>query len=336
MIRARLSGLGMYVPEQVVTNDDLAALMDTDDEWIHKRTGIRERRYAPEGVATSEIAVPAADAAIRDAGLTPSDIDFILFATLSPDHHFPGASCYFQAQMGLEGVPAMDLRTQCTGFLYGLATATAFVRSGLYRHVLVVGAEVHSHAMDFSSAGRDITVLFGDGAGAAVVSASAEGEPSELKTFHLHADGRYADALAFKVWDIRRKPFIQHEGQVGVTQPDERWPSMNGREVFRHAVIGMRAAVLEACAANALSVGDIDLLVPHQANMRINESVAKGLGIDENRVIHTIQRYGNTTAASIPMALCAAREEGRLMRGQRIVLVAFGSGFTWGSAYLVY
>ncbi|MFH1463057.1 MAG: beta-ketoacyl-ACP synthase III [Pseudomonadota bacterium] len=336
MIRARLSGLGMYVPEWVVTNDDIAVSLDTTEDRIHKRTGNRERRYAAEGVATSELAVPAADAAIRDAGLARADIDFIIFATLSPDHHFPGASCYFQAHMGMDGVPAMDLRTQCTGFLYGLATAAAFVRSGLYRHVLVVGAEVHSHALDFSREGRDVTVLFGDGAGAAVVSASPEGDPSELKTFHLHADGRHADALVFKVWDIRRKPFIQHEGQVGLTAPDERWPTMNGREVFRHAVLGMREAVQEACAANGLTVADLDLLIPHQANMRINESVAKGLGIPEEKVVHTIQRYGNTTAASIPMAMCAARDEGRLVRGQRVVLVAFGSGFTWGSVHLVY
>ncbi len=336
MHRARIAGIGMVVPERVVTNDDLSAFMNTSDEWIRKRTGIRERRYADEGVSTSALAVPATEAALADAGLDKADIDFIVFATLSPDHHFPGSSSYFQAHLGLPGVPAMDLRTQCTGFLYGLTTAASFVQTGLYRNVLVVGAEVHSHALDFSDAGRDVTVLFGDGAGAAIVSRAEPEQGGELCSFHLHSDGRYADSLCLKVWDISRKPYIQHEGQHGVVPPDERWPAMNGREVFRHAVVGMRQAIHEACEANGVTVDDIDLVVPHQANKRINELVAKGLGIPPEKVVHTIQEYGNTTAASIPMAMCRAVVDGRLQRGMRVVLVGFGSGFTWGSVYMIY
>ncbi len=336
MHRARISGIGMYVPEQVVTNDDLSGLMDTSDAWIRKRTGIQERRYAEPGVSTSALAVPAALAAIKDAGLEKEDIDFIIFATLSPDHHFPGSSSYFQAHMDMPGVPAMDLRTQCTGFLYGLTVAASFVQTGLYENVLLVGAEVHSHALDFTSPGRDVTVLFGDGAGVAVVSRAEPDQAGELHSFHLHSDGRHADSLCLKVWDISRKPYIQHEGQYGVVPPDERWPSMNGREVFRHAVVGMRQSIVEACEANQLTLDDIDLVVPHQANMRINELVARGLGIPSHKLVHTITHYGNTTAASIPMAMCHAAEHGRLQRGMRVLLVGFGSGFTWGSVYMVY
>ncbi len=326
----------MNVPERVVSNDDLSAHMDTSDAWIRKRTGIAERRYADEGVSTSALAVPAAEAAIADAGLEPSDIDFIIFATLSPDHHFPGSSSYFQAHMGLPGVPAMDLRTQCTGFLYGLTVAATFIQTGLYKNVLLIGAEVHSHALDFSDAGRDVTVLFGDGAGAAVISASEPGDESELHSFHLHSDGRYASSLCLEVWDIAKTPYIQHEGQHGVVPPEARWPQMNGREVFRHAVVGMQGAVKEACEANGIGIEDIDLLVPHQANMRINELVARGLKFPADKVVHTIHKYGNTTAASIPMAMCDAVDAGRLKRGDKVMLVGFGSGFTWGSVFLTY
>ncbi len=324
----------MHVPDQVVTNDDLAAHMDTSDAWIRKRTGIQQRHYAEPGVSTSQLAVPAADVAIAQAGLQRSDIDFIIFATLSPDHHFPGTSCYFQVHMDMVGTPAMDLRTQCTGFLYGLQSATALVRTGMYRHVLLVGAEVHSHALDFSDKGRDVTVLFGDGAGAAVISRAEEGEQGDIKSFHLHADGRYAEALCLKVWDISRKPYIQHEGQPGVVPPEEAWPQMNGREVFRHAVTAMAESVKDCCAANGLTLDDIDLVVPHQANMRINQLVARSLRLPDEKIVHTIQEYGNTTAASIPMAMCRAQVDGRLRPGMKVILVAFGSGFTWGSTFL--
>ena len=336
MLKAKIAGIGMYVPDEIVTNDDLAKLMDTNDEWIRTRTGIKQRRFAPEGVSCSDLAVPAAERAIEDAGITKSDVDMILFGTLSPDHHFPGAGCYMQAKMGMEGVPVMDIRNQCSGFLYGMGVAKAFVETGAYRNVLVVGSEVHSSALDFSTRGRDVAVLFGDGAGAAVISAAAEDEDSEISSFHLHADGRYADALYLKIWDISKKPYVQHEGEIGQVNPEMLYPQMNGREVFKYAVRGMIGAVMEACAANNLTIADIDLVVPHQANMRINEYVAKTLEIPPEKVIHSIQDYGNTTAATIPMAMCVAREQGRLERGMNVMAVGFGSGFTWGSVFIKY
>lgn len=336
MRQARIASTGMHVPDQVVTNQDLAELMDTSDAWIRKRTGIRERRFAPEGIYTSELAVPAAEQAIGRAGLEPRDIDHIIFATLSPDHHFPGAGCYFQARMGLEGVPVLDVRNQCSGFLYGLAVASAFVQSGLYGRVLLVGSEIHSHALDFSDEGRDVSVLFGDGAGVAVVSEASSEGGGRIHSHHLHADGRHAEALCLKVWDISRKPYIQHDGQYGLTPPHERWPHMNGREVFKHAVTGMSEAIMEACRHNGVSPADIDLVVPHQANRRINEMVGRTLKIPEERVVHTIDVYGNTTAASIPMALHVAQEDGRLQPGMKVMLVGFGSGFTWGASLLTW
>ncbi len=331
MYRARIAGIGMNVPEQIVTNDDLTKHMDTSDEWIRTRTGIERRRFAPEGMYTSELAVPAAERAMEMAGVGKRDIGLILFATLSPDHHFPGAGCYFQARMGMEGVGVMDIRNQCSGFLYGLGTATSMIQSGAYEHVLLVGAEIHSHALDLSTAGRDVAVLFGDGAGAAVISRAADDEAGEIRSFHLYADGRHADDLAQKVWDISRNPYIQHEGEIGRVSPDLMWARMNGREVFKYATRGMVGAIMEACGRNGITVADIDLVVPHQANMRINEYVAKVLEIPAERVVHSIVDYGNTTAATIPMAMCVALEDGRLQRGMTVMAVGFGSGFTWGS-----
>jgi len=334
--RARIAGIGMHAPDKVVTNDDLSQMMDTNDEWIQTRTGIKQRRFAEEGVRTSDLAVPAAEQAIERAGIDRKQIGMVLFATLSPDHHFPGAGCYFQAHMGMEGAGVMDIRNQCSGFLYGLGTADSFIRAGAYEHVLVVGAEVQSSALNFCTEGRDVAVLFGDGAGAAVVSRAAEDETNLIESFHLHADGRHADALSGKVWDIGLKPYIQHEGVNGVVDPELLYPYMNGREVFKYAVRGMIGAIMEGCAANGISVEDIDLVVPHQANMRINEYVTRTLEIPSEKVIHTIVDYGNTTAATIPMAMCVAEEQGQLKRGMNVMAVGFGSGFTWGSVFFRY
>ncbi len=336
MPRAKIAGIGMNVPDDIVTNDDLSKLMDTNDEWIRTRTGIEQRRFAPPGMTTSGMAVPAAEQAIEMAGITKNQIDLILFATLSPDHHFPGAGCYMQAAMGLEGVGVMDIRNQCSGFLYGLGTAVAFVESGAYRNILLVGSEIHSPGLDLTTRGRDVAVLFGDGAGAAVISAAEDDETSEIHSFHLYADGRYADALSQKIWDIRVRPFIQHDGVPGVVDPELLFAKMNGREVFKYAVRGMVGAVMEACTKNGITTDDIDLVVPHQANMRINEYVAKMLSVPPEKVIHSIVDYGNTTAATIPMAMCVAAEQGRLERGMKVMCVGFGSGFTWGSAFLTY
>jgi 3-oxoacyl-[acyl-carrier-protein] synthase III len=335
VIAASIEGLGMHAPERVVTNEELAPRLGTTAEWIEERTGIRSRRFAPEGVATSELALPAARRALDMAQATPADVDLILFATLSPDHHFPGAGCYFQAQMGMEGTPVLDIRNQCSGFLYGLAVANAMIGSGAARSVLLVGAEVHSHALDLSPRGRDVAALFGDGAGAALLRA-ADGAASGIRSVHLHADGRFADALCQKIWDIRKSPYIQHEGQVGVVAPEHLWASMKGQDVFRWAVRRMVESIAEACAYNRISPTDLDLVVPHQANRRINECVMDALGIPREKCVHTIEEYGNTTAASIPMAMTVALERGRLERGARVMLAAFGAGFTWASAYLVF
>jgi len=336
LTRAKFAGIGMHAPDKVVTNDDLSQLMDTNDEWIRTRSGIRARRFAEEGVSTSELAVPAAEQALEQAGMAKKDIDMILFGTLSPDHHFPGAGCYFQAHMDMQGVPVMDIRNQCSGFLYGVGMADSLVRSGSYRNVMVVGSEIQSSALDFTTKGRDVAVLFGDGAGVGIISAAEDDDPSAIHSWHLHADGRHADALAGKVWDIKQKPFIQHEGQIGVVRPDLLYPYMNGREVFKYATRGMIGVIMEACAANNITPADIDLVVPHQANMRINEYVAKILEIPAEKVIHTIVDYGNTTAATIPMAMCVAEADGRLKRGMNVMAVGFGSGFTWGAAYFTY
>ena len=334
---ATIAGLGMHVPDRVVTNEELAPLLGTTAEWIEERTGIRRRRFAAEGVATSELAVPAARKALEMAGATAADVDLIVFATLSPDHHFPGAGCYFQASMGMEGTPVLDVRNQCSGFLYGLGVGRAMIGSGAARSVLVVGAEIHSHALDLTPRGRDVAALFGDGAGALLLCAGGEQRDGPgLLSVNLHADGRYADLLAQKVWDIRRKPYIQHEGRVGVVAPEHLWATMQGQEVFRWAVRRTVEVVHEACSASSIAPADLDLVVPHQANRRINECVMDMIGVPREKCIHTIEEFGNTTAASIPMAMAVAHERGLLRRGMRVMLTAFGSGFTWGAAYAVF
>jgi 3-oxoacyl-[acyl-carrier-protein] synthase-3 len=339
MPNAYISGTGMYVPPRRVTNDDLAKTygIDTTHEWIVQRTGIEERRYADEGVGTSDLAVEAAKQAIERAGIKKTDLDMIIFATLSAEHCFPGSGVYLQQKLGLcdgsdaKFVPALDVRNQCSGFLYGLSTATAMVKSGGCKHVLVVGAEVHSHALDLSTRGRTVASLFGDGAGAVVVSATDEDRG--IRSWHLGADGRYADVLAQRLWDIRKFPFIpQNEHGVGQVQPEMMWAQMEGKLVFRNAIERMMTVLMEACVANGITGQDIDLFVFHQANLRINQYLQQHLGIPDDKVIHNIQKYGNTTAATIPMLLAEAERNGKLKRGMKVAMIAFGSGFTWGCA----
>lgn len=328
MPRTAILGLGHYLPERVVTNDDLAKMFDTSDEWIQQRTGIVTRRYIQGDVGASDLAVPAARQAVEAAGLTTNDIEFIIFATLSPDYFFPGSGCLLQEKLGLPGIGALDVRTQCTGFIYGLSVADAFIKTGMYKRILLVGAEVHSTALEYTDRGRDVTVLFGDGAAAAVLGPTDE-DRGVLST-HLHADGRYAKDLWLEIPASCYNPRLTQDHMA----EGRHYPRMKGRKVFKMAVEAMPVVINEALAANGLTVSDIDLLVPHQANLRINEFVARELGLPPEKVYHNIQRYGNTTAASIPLALNEAIQEGRAKKGDIVVLAAFGSGFTWASSVL--
>lgn len=327
MIRSVIRGIGGYVPPQVVKNSDLAERFTTSDEWIQTRTGIKERRFAQEGTSCSDLALHAARDALEDARMQVSDLDFIIFATLSPDHHFPGSGCYLQTKLGAPHIGCLDVRNQCTGFLYSMAVADAFIRAGVYRNILVVGSEVHSSALDLSNRGRDVAVLFGDGAGAAIFSASTDDDRGVLYT-ELHADGEFARALYMDIWDISKKPFLDQtaidDGKI--------WPQMDGKTVFRHAVTRLVDLVLHTLKVNGLKPEDIKFVLPHQANLRINQMVCEKLNMPGEKFLNNIQKYGNTTAASIPLLLNENYRAGRFQRGDLLLLIAFGSGFTWGSA----
>jgi 3-oxoacyl-[acyl-carrier-protein] synthase III len=332
--RSKILGVGHYVPPQVVTNEDLVNKygIDTSDEWIQQRTGIKQRYFVDAVTSNAEIGVEAAKKALEAANVKKEEIDLILYATLSQDHEFPGTGCFFQSKMGISpGVPAMDVRNQCTGFLYCLSTADALIRTGQYKRVLIVGAELHSRGLDLTTRGRDISVLFGDGAGAAVVGPAAENEESMVLSVHLHADGNYAKELWIEAPGCSFSP--QRVSQDMISE-GTIFPKMNGKTVFMHAVKRMPEALHEALEFNGKSLSELDLLVPHQANLRINEAVAKGLGIPSEKVFNTIQNYGNTTAATIPIGLSEAVKQQRLKKGMLVGIVAFGSGFTWGSALI--
>lgn len=326
MTGSTLLGMGHFLPPRVVTNNDLAGLMETTDEWITQRTGIRERRWIDGDVGASELAEHASREALAEAGLEPKDIDLVLFATLSPDLNFPGSGCLLQARLGIPGVPAMDIRNQCTGFLYGLKTADAFIRSGMAKHVLLVGAEVHSTGIDVTTRGRDVAVLFGDGAGAAIVGPT-EGE-SRVIDSELHADGRYAEILMVEAPASRLNPRLTAE----MMAEGRHFPKMDGRSVFKHAVERLPEVIKSILAKNGYTLADVDVLVPHQANLRINEMVARQLGFPSEKVVNNIHKYGNTTAASIPIALHEAVQEGRVKKGQLVLLAGFGAGLTWGAS----
>ncbi|NNF39652.1 MAG: ketoacyl-ACP synthase III [Gemmatimonadetes bacterium] len=329
MRRSAIVGTGFHLPERVVTNDELAEQIDTSDAWIRERTGIEERRWVTPGTTGAAMARAASEMALTDAGVAAGDVDAIVLATLSPDHFFPGTGVFLQRELGIATVPCLDIRAQCSGFVYGLSVADAWIRSGQYRTILLVGVEIQSTGLDLSDRGRDMAVLFGDGAGAAVIQATDEEDRGILST-HIHADGAHAETLWADASSSVRHPRLS----VRDLEEGRHFPRMDGREVFRHAVTRMPEAVDEALAANGLTRADIDLLVPHQANLRISQMVQRRLELSDAQVVNNVQRYGNTTAATIPIALGEAVREGRLDRGDLLCLVAFGSGFTWGSALI--
>ena len=346
MLQSKIAGIGYYVPKNVYTNNDLTRFMDTSDEWIQERTGIKERRYADRiGETTTTMGVEAAKIAIERAHITPEDVDFIIFATLSPDYYFPGCAVLLQREMKMKEVGALDIRNQCSGFIYALSIADQFVKTGMYKNVLVVGSEKHSFALDFSTRGRAVSVIFGDGAGAVVVQPTTENGKGILST-HLHSDGADAEKLAMYypgassgIW-LDKMPDWPDQELGGLLMTKEMledgtaFPNMDGQAVFKKAVVKFPEVIHEALAKNNLKTSDIDLLIPHQANLRISQFVQKTLGLREDQVFNNIQKYGNTTAASVPIALCEAWEEGKIKEGDLVCLAAFGAGFTWGSALI--
>jgi 3-oxoacyl-[acyl-carrier-protein] synthase-3 len=321
---SRIAGMGAYLPDNVVTNHDLAKYLDTSDEWIVQRTGIHERRYISPGEGSASMGAEATRRAVADAGWSLADIEFIVFATLSPKHFFPGAGCEMQAMLQLPGIGALDVRNQCSGFPYALTVADALIVAGRYRRIVVVGAEAHSPCIGGPQAPRDVAVLFGD-AGAAVALEAAD-EPGLLGSV-LHADGRGASALKVELFDFTRTPYITH----GDIDAGRQYPVMDGRQVFRHAVDGMVDACQEVLAQAGKTPADVDLVIPHQANLRISEAVRTRLELPPEKVFNNIHNRGNTTAASIPLAMVEAREAGILKPGQLLLLPAFGAGFTWAA-----
>lgn len=344
--RSMIAGMGFYVPRNRYTNTDLTRFMDTSDAWIRERTGIEERRFADRfGETTTTMAVEAARVAIERAGTTPRDIDFIVFATLSPDYYFPGCGVLLQREMGMREIGALDIRNQCSGFVYALSVADQFIRSGMYRNILVVGSEKHSFAMDFNTRSRHVSVIFGDGAGAVVLQPTSEPGKGILST-HLHSDGTDAEILSMPYpgahadkW-LKDKPSFPDQELGGLFLTTEllesgaTMPIMDGPAVFKKAIVKFPEVIREALTANQLTERDISLLIPHQANLRISQYVQQQLGLNDDQVFNNIQRYGNTTAASVPIALCEAWEAGKIQSGDLICLAAFGSGFTWASALI--
>jgi 3-oxoacyl-[acyl-carrier-protein] synthase-3 len=332
--RSRILGIGMAVPSRVVTNHDLAKLMETSHEWIVERTGIEERHWVEPGEGGAELGARASKEAIERAGLQPKDIDLIIYATLSPDVNFPGTGVFVQRLLGIgdRSIPCIDIRQQCTGFIYGMSIADAYIRTGQFKNVLVIGSEVHSTGLDLSTAGRDVTVLFGDGAGVAVLGRATDDEHCLLST-HIHADGTDAEIL----WTAY--PASRHNPRISAEAMAERkhYPHMKGKNVFKHAVTRMPQAIMEGMQANGIkSLSDIDMMIPHQANLRINQMVAKMIGMPDAKTHNNIQKYGNTTAASIPICMHEAIALGKIKPGDLVCLVAFGAGLTWGSVFLRY
>ena len=333
MYHSKITGLGFYVPENVVTNDDLSKIIDTNDEWIQERTGIQERRHIIKGQdTTTSMGVKAAKIAIERSGLSNGDIDFVVFATLSPDYYFPGPGVLVQRDLGLRTVGALDVRNQCSGFVYALSVADQYIKTGMYKNILVIGSEIQSTGLDMTTRGRGVSVIFGDGAGAAVLSREEDVTKGILST-HLHSEGQHAEELVVKAPGMGGRWITDI---IADNDPNDEsyFPYMNGQFVFKNAVVRFSEVINEALQANNLEVSDIDMLIPHQANLRIAQFIQKKFGLTDNQVFNNIQKYGNTTAASIPIALTEAWEQGKIKSGDTVVLAAFGSGFTWASAII--
>ncbi len=335
MYTSKITGVGKYVPENIVTNDDLSKVMDTNDTWIQERTGIKERRHITkeDGNSTAIMGVKAAKIAIERAGIDKQDIDMIVFATLSPDYYFPGCGVQVQDLLGLSTVPAIDIRNQCSGFIYALSIADQYIKTGMYENVLIIGSENHSGALDMTTRGRTVSVIFGDGAGAVLLSRSAEGESGVLST-HMHSEGKHAEELALIGPSTARWIPEIIEDDKKDEEDISYFPYMNGQFVFKHAVARFGEAINEALTYNNITSENIDLLVPHQANLRIAQFIQKKFNLKDEQVFNNIQKYGNTTAASIPIALTEAWEQGKIKKGDKVLLAAFGSGFTWASALI--
>ncbi|MEJ7736187.1 MAG: beta-ketoacyl-ACP synthase III [Chitinophagaceae bacterium] len=347
MFHSKIKGIGMYVPANVFTNHDLMKYMDTNDEWIQERTGIKERRFADrQGETTTTMAVEAAKIAIERAGITPQDVDFIVFATLSPDYYFPGCGVLVQRSLKMKEIGALDVRNQCSGFVYALSVADQFIRSGMYKNILVIGSEKHSFGLDMDTRGRNVSVIFGDGAGAVVLQPTEKQGQGILST-HLHSDGASAEILAMfnpgthanhwvpePVADFEEAELSNMFMSHAMIDKAQNFPIMDGPAVFKKAVVKFPEVIMEALHINGLQPADITLLVPHQANLRISQFVQQKLKLRDDQVYNNIQRYGNTTAASIPIALCEAWQDGKVKEGDLVCLAAFGSGFTWASALI--
>jgi 3-oxoacyl-[acyl-carrier-protein] synthase-3 len=333
MYHSKISGLGFYVPSNTVTNDDLSKIIDTSDEWVQERTGIQERRHIIKGEdTTTSMGVKAAKIAIERAGISKDEIDFIVFATLSPDYYFPGPGVLVQRDLGLKTVGALDVRNQCSGFLYALSVADQYIKTGMYKNILVIGSEVQSTGLDMTTRGRNVSVIFGDGAGAAIVSREEDLSKGILST-HLHSEGIHAEELILKAPGMGSRWVTDIVADLDPND-ESYFPYMNGQFVFKNAVVRFSEVINEGLEANNLSISNIDMLIPHQANLRIAQFIQKKFGLSDEQVYNNIQKYGNTTAASIPIALTEAWELGKIKSGDTVVLAAFGSGFTWASAII--
>lgn len=347
MPKSFIAGIGKYLPENIVTNDDLTKYMDTNDAWIQERTGIKERRYAHRTEeTTTTMGVEAAKIAIGRAGITPQDIDFIVFATICPDYYFPGCGVLLQRAMKMKEIGALDIRNQCSGFVYALSVADQFIKTGMYKNILVVASEKHSFGLDFSTRGRNVSVIFGDGAGAVVLQPT-EQEGKGILSTHLHSDGESAEILAMFNPGTHANHWLPEpiadfdDAEIGemfmshaMIDKAQNFPNMDGPAVFKKAIIKFPEVIKEALAFNGLETSDLTLLIPHQANLRISQYVQHKLALRDDQVYNNIQQYGNTTAASIPIALCEAWEQGKIKTDSLVCMAAFGSGFTWASGLI--